>query len=298
MAKRDYILRYLFIIRKLRNSKLSVFEEIEQFLQIEFEIIGENLSFSKRTFQRDLNEIRTIFNVDIKCNSLSQYFINEDENTSFNSRILEGFDLFSSLSAFQKKSSFVLLEERCSNGTEHIYGLLHSIQNCYIVKFTHNKYWEDKITERTVKPYALKEFKGRWYILCEDMNDNSVKTFGLDRISNLTITQKPFSFPVNFDPEIYFEDCYGIINDNTIAVEEIILSFKEVQARYIKSFPLHKSQKEIVSINGEYTISLKLRPTIDFIMELLSHGDKVRIIEPNSLKEQVKKILQNALNKI
>lgn len=297
MAKRDYILRYLFIIRKLRNSNMATFNEISDFIEFEFDLLGDKQSLSRRTFQRDLNEIRTIFNIDIQCNSKGKYYIDEDENADINNRILEGFDLFNALSSVQKKSSFVLLEERCSLGTEHIYGLLHAIQNCFIVKFTHTKYWEDKVTQRTIKPYALKEFKGRWYVLSEDMGDKKIKTFGLDRISDLKITQKTFPFPVDFNPESYFKDCFGIITDETIPVEEIVLSFTEVQARYIKSFPLHHSQKEIEPINGEFTIKLKLRPSFDFIMELLSHGDKVRIDKPNSLKEKINEILLSSLSK-
>lgn len=297
MAKRDYILRYLFVIRKLRNAKRAKFEEIQEYLELEFSLLDEPKKISRRTFQRDLNEIRTIFNIDIQCTSNGDYFIDEDENSGFNNRILEGFDLFNALGSIQKKSSFVLLEERCALGTENIYGLLHAIQNCFIVIFTHTKYWEDIVTQRTVKPYALKEFKGRWYILAEDLGDKRIKTFGLDRITNLELTQKPFSFPEDFVSDEYFRDCFGIITDETIPVEEIVLSFDEVQARYIKSFPLHHSQKEIESDNGEYTIQLKLRPSIDFIMEVLSHGDKVRVVKPDSLKQGIRNILSNSLRK-
>lgn len=298
MAKQDYILRYLFIIRKLRNSKKARFEEIHKYIELEFSLLDEPKKLSRRTFQRDLKEIRTIFNIDIQCNANGEYYIDEDENNGVNNRILEGFDLFNTLSSIQKKFPFILLEERCALGTDNIYGLLHAIQNCFIVNFTHSKYWEDKVTQRTVKPYALKEFKGRWYILSEDMGDNRTKTFGLDRITNLEITQKSFTYPDDFMPNEYFKDCFGIITDETIAVEEIVLSFDEVQARYIKSFPLHHSQKEIEPIDGEYTIQLKLRPSIDFIMELLSHGDKVRIVKTESLKLRLKEIFQNSLNKI
>lgn len=107
------------------------------------------------------------------------------------------------------------------------------------------------------------------------MGDKRIMTFGLDRITNLEITQRSFVYPNEFKPDEYFRDCFGIITDDTIPVEEIVLSFDAVQARYIKSFPLHHSQKEIEPINDEYTMRLKLRPSIDFIMELLSHGDKV-----------------------
>jgi predicted DNA-binding transcriptional regulator YafY len=64
MSKREYILRYMLIIRRLRNKRQATFEEINSFLILESELQGYRLSISKRTFQRDLNEIRSLFNTD------------------------------------------------------------------------------------------------------------------------------------------------------------------------------------------------------------------------------------------
>lgn len=260
--------------------------------------MGDVKSISRRTFQRDINEIRSLFNIDIQCNKNGQYYIEEDDFSGFNNRIIEGFDLFSTLSAFQKKSSMVLLEDRCSIGTEHLFGILHAIENNFILKFTHNKYWEDKITERKVKPYALKESKSRWYVLAEDMGDGKMKTFGLDRISNLEITSKRFIPNTTFNPEEYFKNSYGVITRDDVEIEEVILSFTETQSKYVKSFPLHHSQEEIEPIDGEYTIKLILRPTFDFKREILSHGDKVRVHEPESLKGVLKEILLKSMNNL
>ena len=134
MSKRDYLIRFLLIIKKLRNSRVTTFEEINEYIQREFDLMDAPKSISLRTFQRDLNEIRTIFNIDIQCNPSHEYYIVEDEYSGFNNRMMEAFDVFNSLSTGQQLVPYVLLEKRCAIGTEYIYGLLHAIKNKLVVK--------------------------------------------------------------------------------------------------------------------------------------------------------------------
>ncbi|MBA7583668.1 hypothetical protein ES708_25615 [subsurface metagenome] len=75
-----------------------------------------------------------------------------------------------------------------------------------------------------------------------------------------------------------------------------MLSFEPVQGKYIKSFPLHETQKVIVDNEEKLQIKLKLHITHDFIMELLSFGDTVKILKQESMKSEIIAIYQNALN--
>ena len=287
MSKREYILRYLSIIKKLRNSKEATFDEINDYLKRESEITGDNLTISKRTFQRDLNDIRSTFKVDIQSNSYHKYFIAYDEQADANNRMLEAFDMFNSLSVTDNLSRYIHFEKRKPFGTEHFHGLLHAIKNLFVIRFAHQKYWEDETTQRTVEPYSLKEFKSRWYLLAKDKKDNKVKSFGLDRIQNLHITNQKFDYPKNFNANDMFKYCFGIINPDDSKPEEIVLSFEPTQGKYIKSFPLHESQEVIEDNENEYRIKLKLHITHDFIMELLSHGESVKVIKPTKLKKEI-----------
>lgn len=297
MSKREYILRYLLIIRKLRNRRQATFKEINDFLILESELQSYKLSISKRTFQRDLNEIRSLFNVDIQYNfSDKVYYIADDEQQDINNRMLEAFDLFNSLNIAEDLSPYIYLEKRRPQGTEHLYGLIHGIKNRFLIRFTYQKFWEDEVTHRTAEPYALKEFKGRWYVLANDRKDNTIKTFGLDRISQLEISRELFKYPENFNINEYFKYCFGIITSPDTEPEEIVLSFEPVQGKYIKSFPLHETQKVIVDNKEELQIKLKLHITHDFIMELLSFGDTVKILKQESMKSEIIAIYQNALN--
>lgn len=187
MSKREAISRYNLIIKKLRKHP-STFKEIEDYLSLESDMQAYNFNVSKRTFQRDLEDIRSIYNIDIQYNnSQKHYFIDNDDQPDVNERILEAFDTFNALNITDRLSDYIHFEKRRPQGTENLYGLLHAIKNRLQIKFTYQKYWEDEISERLVEPYALKEFKNRWYVLAFDIKDNQVKSFALDRLSELEI---------------------------------------------------------------------------------------------------------------
>lgn len=296
MSKRDYITRFLLVVKKLRTSRLATFNEINDYIQREFELMEGPRNISLRTFQRDLNEIRTIFNIDIKCNNSNQYYIAEEDNPGFNNRMMEAFDIINSLSTGQQLAPHIILEKRCPIGTEHLYGLLHAILNLHIVSFTYQKYYEPYLTTREVESYALKEFKGRWYLLSKDHKDGFIKSFALDRLSELEISKKKFSFPSDMNPNEHFKNCFGVMTSAGSEPEEIVLSFEPLQGKYIKSYPLHESQEILVDNEEELLIRLTIYITHDFIMELLSYGDNVKVLQPESLIFEIKSSYQNALN--
>jgi predicted DNA-binding transcriptional regulator YafY len=295
MSKRDYIIRYLLIVKKLRNSGHATFSEINEFIGREFELLDTLRNISLRTFQRDLNEIRTIFNIDIKCNNSNQYYIAEEENSGFNNRMLEAFDMINVLSAGQLLAPYLIFEKRCPLGTEHLYGLLHAIRNLLVVRFSYQKYYDPVITYREVEPYALKEFKGRWYLLSKDYKDDCVKTFALDRMSELEMTKKKFVSPSEMNQNGYFKNCYGVITSDETGPEEIVLVFEPLQGNYIKSYPLHESQQILADNETELLVELKLFVTHDLIMQLLSYGEEVKVIRPESLKNELKASYKAAL---
>ncbi len=168
MSTTESLSRYNLIIKKVRRNP-ATFREIEDYLKFESELQGYDYIISKRTFQRDLNAIRSIFNIDILFDfSRRVYFIDADQQPEVNKRILEAFDTFNALNISERLSDYIHFEKRRSQGTEHLYGILHAIKNHVQISFTYQKYWEDSISTRTVEPYALKEFKNRWYILAND----------------------------------------------------------------------------------------------------------------------------------
>ena len=295
MSKRESIARYNLIIKKLRKQPAD-FEQISTYLSLESELQEYNFNVSKRTFQRDLDDIRSLYNIDIVYDfSRKVYFIDLEEQPELNERILEAFDTFNALNITDRLSNYIHFEKRRPQGTENLYGLLHAIKNKVQISFSYKKFWEDEMSQRTAEPYALKEFKNRWYVLANDLKDNKVKSFALDRLTELEITRKKFRLPIDFDINEHFKYCFGIISPNEHQPQEVILSFDPFQGKYIKTLPLHESQVILKDNEEELLIKLTLFLTHDFLMEILSYGDNVKVIQPESLIEELKTSYENAL---
>jgi len=296
MAKQDYIFRYLTIIKKLRRSGDATLKEINEFLEKESAFQDRPFSISNRTFLRDLNEIRTIFKIDIRYDfSRGVYYIAEDQQRDLNNRMLESIDTINSLKIVGDIAKYIFFEKREAHGTHYLHGLIHAIKNHMVIRLVHQKYDHDEPTERLAEPYALKESKGRWYLLAKDKNDRKVKTFGLDRILDFQTTSTRFDYPADLDVHAIFRYCFGVINSDDLQPEEIILSFKTEQGKYIKSYPIHESQEILVDNGKELRIRLNLFITHDLVMEILSYGMSVRIIAPEKLVKQVNRIYLGAL---
>lgn len=119
MAKQDYIIRYLTIIKKLRKGNVATFKEMEEYLKKESEFFDRPFTISTRTFQRDLNEIRSIFQIDIKYDfSRRVYYIADDQKSDLNNRMLESIDTINSLKMVSDITRYMFFEKRKFQGTE------------------------------------------------------------------------------------------------------------------------------------------------------------------------------------
>ena len=190
----------------------------------------------------------------------------------------------------------MLFEKRKSRGLEHLNGILHAIQNKKKISFNYTKYWDEIPQKRVLEPYALKEFRYRWYLLANEKNgkDFQIKTFGLDRISDFEISNSSFK-KENFNPNEVFQNSFGIISTLHETPEEIVISFTPHQGKYIKSLPLHHSQEILIDDANELRVKFNLIPTFDFEQELLQHSEHLKIISPKNFKDRMNEIWENAL---
>ncbi|MDY0280339.1 MAG: WYL domain-containing protein [Salinivirgaceae bacterium] len=296
MSKRETIARYTLIINKVRKNP-ATFAEIKEHLERESELQGYNFDISKRTFDRDRDDISSLYNIDI-CYDFSRrvYCIDNEGETEVRDRILEAFDTFNALNISDRLSDIVHFEKRRPQGSEHLYGMMHAIRNNLQIRFFHQKFWDESETFRTIEPYALKEFKNRWYVVGKDLKDNRIKSFGLDRLHTLEITKVRCASSNGFDVNEHYKYCFGIVGPSSGEPKEILLSFDPTQGKYIKSMPLHASQTIIKDDETELQIGLTLHLTFDFIMEILSHSNKVKVLKPESLRTQIKELLLNTLS--
>jgi predicted DNA-binding transcriptional regulator YafY len=295
MSRQEGIQRYRFIIHKL-SSKASSFKEIQEYLRLQEELTEDNLTCSIRTFQRDLKDIERIYDIVIKYDrSQKVYRIVHDGREQHSERLMETFDLYNAIKVSNNFGNHLLFENRKALGTEFMHGLLHAIKSRREISFNYRSYYDDSISERWVQPVAIKEARHRWYLLSKDTKDNVFKSFGLDRISDLEISNRKFEALNEYDPQEDYKYSFGIINGTNEKPEKVQLSFSPKEGRYVQSLPLHHSQKLLWENESETIFEYHLIPTYDFKMEILSYGDQVKVVKPESLKNDIIRQLQDSL---
>ncbi len=301
MARRGYLQRYLLIIRIISNNKFITLKELRK--EVERQIViyddSESIGVSKRTIQRDFTDIKNIFNIEIIYSKRDKgYYLNKTSASDINKQ-LEYIDLIGTLD--KKIEKFVFAEKRFFKGTEYLHPLISAITKSQVIEFRYRKF-DNTVTKetRTVEPYALKEFRGRWYLLAIEVGgrleeSGQLKTWGLDRIENLQQTNKIFDKKHHISIEKEFESAFGIFSDE-IDAEEVILSFTPESGRYNLSLPLHESQETLIDNKNEIRIKLKVKITYDFIMELLSQSESLNVISPTHLKNKLINIHKKAIS--
>lgn len=296
MSKLIYFKRYLYIIDRLRSHNCN-FKDLQKHIisKLENEDIDTNFEYSVRTFERDKKDILDIFGIVIDYNRKDKtYSIDEEEIEEQSvTRIMDAFSIHHALQEGNKLSPSVFLEKRKSSGTENIHGIIHAIQNLYITKFTHQKHWDDFSTNREVYPIAIKESHQRWYLIALDKKDDKVKTFGLDRISNLIVSDTKFK-PFKYNVEKEFQYAFGV--ETYSPAEKVVLEFVNKQGNYIKTFPLHESQKIITENDGTLLIEIYIHTTNDIVMELLKYGADVKVVSPARLQKEIKNRISQMTN--
>lgn len=296
MSKLIYFKRYLYVIDRLRSRPCS-FNELQEYVmrKLEKDDIDTTFEYSVRTFERDKKDIMTLFGIAVCFDRKDKtYYIDETviEDQSV-TRMIDAFSIHHALQEGNKLSPSVFLEKRKSLGTEHIHGIIHAIQNRYILEFTHQKHWEDFSTEREVYPIAVKESQQRWYLVALEIGSTNVKTFGMDRISDLKVTDTKFK-PIAYNVEKEFQHALGV--ETYEPAEKVVLEFSKQQGNYVKTFPLHESQRILEETKDTVVLEIFIHTTNDIQMELLKYGSDVKVLAPISLQNKIKNSILEMTN--
>ena len=294
MAKNEQMLRLLFIEEFLRRRKDrgATYPEIADYLETQFAEKGLELKFTERTFQRDKLAIADVFGIQISYSRKKNvHFIEEEELELSQESVFDQLLLVEAYRETKGKADVMFFEPRRARGLEHLNGLIHAITQKKVLSFTYQKFWENEKSSKVVMPYALKEFKNRWYLLAADYQSKNtsffLKTYGLDRISDLNISNTSFKRE-NIDIEKAYKNSFGIISTLGKETQEILLKFDREQANYVKALPLHHSQTVIAENETETIFRVSLVPTYDFQREILSYGKRVQVLAPESFIQELK----------
>lgn len=253
--------------------------------------------YSDSTLTRDLNELRKFCGIGIKNQKGGYQIVDKRSSLVDIYAVGDTLDLFAALNGEAQLRNFIFPELGIAKGREHLPTIVNAIRERKRVTFHYHKYQPNAHdTNRTIAPYALKEFRGRWYVIGADAK-NAVKTYSLDRISKLELLSDLFDRDKAFDIVEKFANSYGIYASDDKEVEEIILSFDLEDGNYLESRPLHPSQKIVSRDAQRITLSVRLAITPDFIKELLSRAWSIEIISPLTLRHHYVELLREALER-
>src|SRR5690606_34115580 len=300
MAKVDQMLRLMNISEFLKSKPNgATYEEIQRHLEEQHHKDGYDLAFSEKTFKRDRTLMEELLKIEIRFKrSTMTYQIVNEEDADSTQTIFDNLLLVNAYKQTENNSKIMFFEKRQASGLQNLEGIIYAIKNSKLISFTYTKHWENVPRKKLIEPYALKEFRNRWYLLAneQDGKDFFIKTFGLDRISNMDIHNKSFK-KENINVEEMFVHSFGIISTLHQKPENIVLSFDAEQGKYVKSLPIHHSQKILEDNENEFKIEIKLAPTYDFYQELLTHAKHLRVLKPDFIRDNYLKFLEAGLEK-
>ena len=144
----------------------------------------------------------------------------------------------------------------------------------------------------------MKVYNQRWYIIGYLNEHEGLRNVALDRTTEMELTDKSFVVPKDFDAEEYYANTVGIFVNEDLKPQKVVLRVYGVYVEYMRSLPLHSSQEEIKTSDGEYSdFQYWLCFTPELITKILSMGEKVEVLEPDILKKEVLKRLFNTINR-
>ena len=293
---RNLINRYVWLVDTISRYGRITFPDLNR-VWINSPI-SEGKPLARRTFFHYRDGVEEMFAISIKCDkaTFEYYIVNdgEENNARLRSWLVDSVSMSGMLSNAHDISERIMLEN-VPSAREHLPVIIDALKQNRRIRFSYKSYVRALPTDGIVlEPYFVKIFKQLWYVIGLNVKDGQIKTYSLDRISQLNLLQDTFTMPAGIKPSEFFKDCFGIIT-NQNSPKRIVLRVEPTQAKYFRALPLHSSQQE--EVHDNYSIfSYVMRITYDLKEELMSHGASIEVLEPKELKTLIRTELQQALN--
>lgn len=167
--------------------------------------------------------------------------------------------------------------------------LLKAIINKKVLKLDYAPFGKDSYSER-VFPYFLKQFNDRWYLIAQAVGYYTYGHYALDRIEHFEEIDIPYKeSEVNF--EEYFDDVIGVTVPERLEPVDVVMRVSNNRFNYIKTKPLHLSQRIVSKENNFTTIAINVKINRELISQILSFGSDIEVIAPANLRAEIKKIV-------
>lgn len=283
---------YLWLVQTLYENKgLTKKDLIERWCDSSQNDSKELIS--ERSFFDYIRDVEYLFDLTIECKRSNgyKYCIVDSEEIAHNSIkdwLLNSFSVHNMMLE-SKNLSKRIVYEKIPSGNDFLITIVHAMKDSCCLEMTYKSFSRKEPHVVRVAPYCVKVFKQRWYLIAPVCDTAQIRIYALDRILCLERGKESFHFPEDFDVDVYFHDSYGIIVDKKIDTPECIqlkVNNRLHTCDYLRSLPLHHSQQEIYRNEEEnYSVfQYYLKPTYDFMQEILAHGAEIEVLAPESLR--------------
>lgn len=254
--------------------------------------------YSRRTFNNHREAVEEVFGIRIECNrSTNRYFIGGSEDVSDeyaeNAWLINTFTVNNMLSLGKERLSGRIAVEDIPSGHRHLTTVLEAMTENLEIVISYCKYTSSEASEYTLRPYAVKEFAKRWYIIGHCVERDGLRVYGLDRILSMEVTSRKFRIPRRFDVDELFATSFGIYIPEGPG-QTIRFRTSPTEARYLRDLPVHSSQNETAADEEHVTFEIFVCPNKALIMEFCKYGSRLEVLSPAPVREAVAAELRKA----
>ncbi len=261
--------------------------------------------YSRRTFNNHREAIEEVFGIRIECNrSTKRYFVRGAEDVSDENAesawLINTFTVNNMLSLGKERLSGRVAVEDIPSGHRHLTTAMEAMTENKVIRIRYQKYTSEGTSVYTLRPYAVKEFAKRWYIIghCLSKNETALpepglRVYGLDRVQALELTAETFRMPASFDVDELFATSFGIYIPEGPG-RTITFRTTPTEAKFLRDLPIHPSQREIAADDHSVTFTIFVCPNKALIMEFCKYGSRLEVLSPAPLREAVAEELQKA----
>lgn len=285
----------LYLINLLERKGAMTLKEINDCYEYSSLYDGE---IHPRTFLRYREYIEETFPCYIDFNQrtgkyeLRHHEALYGEDDSLYDYLLSAYHIEGMTELALKHREKILLSE-APTGVENVQVILEAIDKKRGIECDYYSY--DKKTEKhhLLIPYFLRTWEQRWYLVAEpDNRHHGLSVFALERMDNIILTKERMQPSKETTVEEYFDGSFGINHSDDRKPEMIRIKAYGAQVEYIRALPIHESQKEVETGDGWSVFEYRLVPCYNFYQQLLWHREKVEVLGPEIVREEMKKVLQ------
>lgn len=292
------ILKYIWVVKTIHRAGRITLKELNEKWRANVDLSrGEDLP--RQTFDRWKSGILDLFGILIDCEQRGgyHYYIANPKELSegkLRTWLLNTYGTAETLSSNLSIHDRILTENIPSS-QDHLSTVLEAMKSNNMLHITFKAFTMKEPKRFLVEPYCVKMSAQRWYMLARNTEHKNLRLYSLDRIEAVEISNTRFVLPNDFNAKDYFAEFFGIVLDESVPLQTIILRADKYHQNYMRTLPLHPTQREIFACDDYADFELKLRPTYDFYMKLMSFGNMIKVLEPKTLQEEICKWLENTI---